>query len=99
MPHGLLVHPCQGYGSFPPYHLQRGNQGRAESEMEGSVRNSSELQRVWTRAGFLAASICIRWHDSFLNAAHMPSEIQSKQLASTAFFLEIKCFHTQNIPE
>lgn len=62
MPHGLLVHPCQGYMA-PSLHITcKVAKARAESEMERLCPPGIHLncKRVWTRAGFLAASICIR---------------------------------------
>ena len=61
-PHGLLVHPCQGYMA-PSLHITcKVAKARAESEMERLCPPGIHLncKRDWTRAGFLAASICIR---------------------------------------
>ena len=61
-PHGLLVHPCQGYMA-PSLHITcKVAKARAESKMERLCPPGIHLncKRDWTRAGFLAASICIR---------------------------------------
>lgn len=69
---------------------------RAEREMERHCPQGIHLnyKRDWTRAGFFPAS---GWHGSFLNAAHIPNQNQSKQLASTTFFLNKSALHPEHL--
>lgn len=72
---------------------------RAESAMERHRPQGPHLncKGDWARAGCVPASICIWLARSLLHAAHILNWSQSKQLASTTFFLNKSAPHPEHL--
>lgn len=97
-PHGLLVHLVKDIWLFPSISPAKWQRPELRVKWKGSV--PQEFIWIASEIGLGQVSLlhpyASGWHDSFLNAAHIPNWNQSKQLASTIFFLNKSASHSEH---